>query len=219
MIHPQHDEVVVTSAPASGMTEPSAGEGSDRVMDADQAVPGTEINASNERPSNEETDQASIPLESVDAGARSSDDGSAPRANETQQQNNSAANCEIQQESIKHALQEIISEIDREMEADFANEEVSRLSISCPVIKGSSATGAHAPRTPVEELHFRATRFYTAAGRVESDAIESGQGPLKRVLSALEQVEDGASAADRQVGADESALLINSAQVNCQSTQ
>ena len=35
------------------------------------------------------------------------------------------ANREIPQENIKHALHEIISEIDREMEADFSNEEVS----------------------------------------------------------------------------------------------
>lgn len=34
-------------------------------------------------------------------------------------------NREIQQENIKHALHEIISEIDREMEADLSNEEVS----------------------------------------------------------------------------------------------
>lgn len=47
-----------------------------------------------------------------------------------------------------------------------------------------------------------------------SASIESDiEHRLKRVLSALEQVEDGASAADQQVGADESALLINSAQV------
>uniref|UniRef100_A0A0P4YVP3 Uncharacterized protein n=1 Tax=Daphnia magna TaxID=35525 RepID=A0A0P4YVP3_9CRUS len=36
----------------------------------------------------------------------------------------SSNNREIQQENIKHALHEIISEIDREMEADFSNEEV-----------------------------------------------------------------------------------------------
>lgn len=37
----------------------------------------------------------------------------------------SVLNREIQQENIKHALHEIISEIDREMEADLSNEEVS----------------------------------------------------------------------------------------------
>lgn len=37
----------------------------------------------------------------------------------------SHSNREIQQENIKHALHEIISEIDREMEADLSNEEVS----------------------------------------------------------------------------------------------
>lgn len=41
----------------------------------------------------------------------------------------SSNNREIQQENIKHALHEIISEIDREMEADFSNEEVSHSSI------------------------------------------------------------------------------------------
>ena len=39
--------------------------------------------------------------------------------------NNNSSNREIQQENIKHALHEIISEIDREMEADLSNEEVS----------------------------------------------------------------------------------------------
>lgn len=41
--------------------------------------------------------------------------------------NSSSNNREIHQENIKHALHEIISEIDREMEADFSNEEVSLL--------------------------------------------------------------------------------------------
>lgn len=95
---------------------------------------GTEINASDDRPlgTNHETDEASIPLESrvVDAQAPSGDDCVSQQQEQQQQrqqdhhQNN--PNREIEQESIKHALHEIISEIDREMEADFANEEVSK---------------------------------------------------------------------------------------------
>ncbi len=48
----------------------------------------------------------------------------------------SHSNREIQQENIKHALHEIISEIDREMEADLSNEEVSLLAAASRMAAG-----------------------------------------------------------------------------------
>lgn len=124
------------------------------MIGADQAAPatGTEINASDERPSNGATDQAGILPESrvVDAEARPGDDERAPQPQpQPSESHQNSANCEIQQESIKHALHEIISEIDREMEADFANEEVSRLACVRLLMDrdAPSGDGAHAPNS------------------------------------------------------------------------
>lgn len=86
-------------------------------VEADLSIQETETTATSESAFSSSAEQETHQHETVASGCESG-----PVENAI---SSGLSNREIPQENIKHALHEIISEIDREMEADFSNEEVS----------------------------------------------------------------------------------------------